>query len=723
MNLEGIKKLSSKDKEEITTLYLHQNGLKTIPKEVFELANLQTLYISENDIKEISDEIGNLSKLRYINVSENQLSSLPHAFTRLTNLKKLFINNNNFREFPEIVSLIPNLEILSLSSNKINKLPEQITGFKNLEELFLENCNISRLPKSFAFIPYLKTIGLKGNILTNVPIEIVHSGIPALRNYFSSIDEAKKTYKVYEAKLLIVGEGEVGKTCIMEKLMNVNKDVRSISYSTEGIDIRKWYVDTKKYKNFRVNIWDFGGQEIYHATHQFFLTKRSLYVLVWTARKDDNLTFDYWLNVIKLLSDDAPVIILLNKIDERIKMIDELAISEKFNNVVSFHKISALNGTGMDALTDIIKNEVEKLPHIGDTLPKAWVDIRGKLEKLDKNHISLTEYKNICKEFDLTENQAMYLSKYFHDLGVILHFQDNLILNDIVFLKPEWATNAVYKIIDTKQIQANYGRFKSSDLSTIWSSYDEDEYKYLIELMKKFELCFQIEQEIKKNEAITRKKTAKKTKPIEIHYIAPELLSETRPESFHKWEIKSKESERENHSVYFEYHYDFMPTGIITRLIVRLNDMRYKSNYWKNGLVIRKIEQYTAEITDASIISMPFERKIKIHIAGSEVSQVLAIIRREIEYIHKTMNNPTYRELIPCKCNICIKSSETSMFNYSDLKIQMDCGEDSIFCTKGRNRVKISLLLEGISKPKTATNNSNPKNVYINNSDVVFKDS
>jgi hypothetical protein len=26
---------------------------------------------------------------------------------------------------------------------------------------------------------------------------------------------------------------------------------------------------------FRVNIWDFGGQQIYHATHQFFLTKRS----------------------------------------------------------------------------------------------------------------------------------------------------------------------------------------------------------------------------------------------------------------------------------------------------------------------------------------------------------------------------------------------------------------------------------------------------------------
>ncbi|MEZ4645209.1 MAG: hypothetical protein R3E31_21165 [Chloroflexota bacterium] len=27
-------------------------------------------------------------------------------------------------------------------------------------------------------------------------------------------------------------------------------------------------------------MWDFGGQSVYHATHQFFLTKSSVYVLV-----------------------------------------------------------------------------------------------------------------------------------------------------------------------------------------------------------------------------------------------------------------------------------------------------------------------------------------------------------------------------------------------------------------------------------------------------------
>jgi GTPase SAR1 family protein len=40
-------------------------------------------------------------------------------------------------------------------------------------------------------------------------------------------------------------------------------------------------------KNFRVNIWDFGGQEIYHQTHQFFLTERSLYALVADTRTEN----------------------------------------------------------------------------------------------------------------------------------------------------------------------------------------------------------------------------------------------------------------------------------------------------------------------------------------------------------------------------------------------------------------------------------------------------
>ncbi len=51
-----------------------------------------------------------------------------------------------------------------------------------------------------------------------------------------------------------------------------------------------------------------------HATHQFFLSKRSLYLLVLDSRRETQV--DYWLKHIQTFGKNAPVIIVINKIDE-----------------------------------------------------------------------------------------------------------------------------------------------------------------------------------------------------------------------------------------------------------------------------------------------------------------------------------------------------------------------------------------------------------------------
>jgi len=94
----------------------------------------------------------------------------------------------------------------------------------------------------------------------------------------------------------------------------------------EGIDIQPWqqpctFPDGET-RDVKIHFWDFGGQEILHATHQFFLTKRSLYLFVWEARKEEEIqSFDYWLNAVKLLGAESPVIMVMNKSELRIKQI------------------------------------------------------------------------------------------------------------------------------------------------------------------------------------------------------------------------------------------------------------------------------------------------------------------------------------------------------------------------------------------------------------------
>jgi len=651
--------------------YLQENQLRSLPDEIGELRNLIRLYLGENQLRSLPANIGKLKNLTTLNLSGNQLSSLPAEIGQLKNLTRLYLAENQLTDISGLMGLTK-LKFLDLRRNRLSKLPREILDLgmeirwelKNKDGIFLED-----------------------NPFESPPIEIVKQGTEGVRNYFKSI-ETKEVSRVYEAKLLIVGEGGVGKTCLMKRLIDPDKPIDPNELTTEGIDINQWLIDTPKAKNFRVNFWDFGGQEIYHATHQFFLTKRSLYLFVWEARKDYDITsFDYWLNVVRLLSDSSPIICVLNKIDERIKSIDAKSLLSKFDNIVCFDEVSASKGTGVKDLADTIKKQISKLPHIGDLLPTVWLDIRRRLESLDKNFISYDEYKAICKEFGLGEEQAEHLSRYYHDLGVFLHFLDNPVLREIVFLKPEWATNAVYKVDDTKEIQKNHGKFQFYQLKKVWGDYPEDKYAHLLELMKKFELCFQI--------------------PRTQTYIVPELLKPSQPDF--QWNYAA--------NLRFEYRYDFMPSGIITRFIVRTHDIIKEEIHWKSGVILER------ENTQALIISERLNRKISIWVRGQKKKELLAIIRREIDYIHKTLNYPDVSEMIPCICTKCTPADQPHFYEYKTLCRFRRRGKTRIPCAITAEDVSIGELLGNYERQEhKGLSSIEIKEMHIRDSQVVFGD-
>ena len=59
-----------------------------------------------------------------------------------------------------------------------------------------------------------------------------------------------------------------------------HKDHKGENISTVGVDIGD-LVLTRGGKEVIFRTWDFGGQREYYATHQYFLSKRSLYLVVW----------------------------------------------------------------------------------------------------------------------------------------------------------------------------------------------------------------------------------------------------------------------------------------------------------------------------------------------------------------------------------------------------------------------------------------------------------
>jgi hypothetical protein len=328
---------------------------------------------------------------------------------------------------------------------------------------------------------------------------------------------------------------------------------------------------------FRANIWDFGGQEIYHATHQFFLTKRSLYALVVDTRQE-NTDLDHWLNIVSLLSDNSPVFLIKNEKQDRQCQVSDRDLQREFPNVEAVLRHQPGRQSRSRDVAVAIQQRITRLPHVGTPLPKLWVRVRAALENYadSRNTLTLGEYHDLCRTNQLTDPARIAtLSRYLHDLGVILHFHDDPILKHTVILKPEWGTDAVYKALDTAEVRANCGRFTRAHLDTIWAESDtaalRDE---LLQLMMRFKLCYEIPGRPQ-------------------HYIAPQLLEPNAPD--YDWD--------DSHNLILRYRYDFMPKGILTRLIVELHEfIEAQTLVWKTGVVFTN-GSARAEVTEHCIPS------------------------------------------------------------------------------------------------------------------------
>ncbi|HAN19571.1 MAG: hypothetical protein A2X13_14995 [Bacteroidetes bacterium GWC2_33_15] len=685
----------------IEYLFLNSNNITEIPPSINRLQNLKVLDLGNNQIKSLPVELFELEKLETIYLSNNFIETIPKNIENLKRLKFLYLDNNLIEELPSEFGRLKSLEHLYICNNKLNSLPLNFGNLTNIKTLFILNNNIKLLPTELGNAKGLSFILYEGNNISNIPLEIFSKGSKAIITYLKELSTDEKV-QLFEAKLLTVGEGAVGKTCLLKKLKDFEYKIDENQVSTEGIDIDSMTLISNNSTEIKLNLWDFGGQEIYHSTHQFFLTRRSIYIFVWEARRDDlNVQFDYWLNVISLLGKDSPILIVCNKSDERYKNIDEATLKTTFKNIKGFHKVSAKTGEGVKELIKAITNEIEKLDHIGDYLPKKWIDIRKYLEKENYNYLSISHYIQICEKNGLNKSSALFLSEYYHDLGVFLHFKEHDILKDLIFVNPDWATEAVYKLIDTKFIQENYGIFSSADLSKVWQEYKEEHYKYFIELMKKFEIIFGIGDN---------------------KYVVPELLSVNSP--FSKSSFNGYKR--------FVIEYPFMPSGIVTRLMVKLQHLVNTRKIWKDGFELQKTvtekipnqkygeEKYRViEETKGIVISQPFERKITIYLNGDNVNHLLNIIIHEIDKIHISLNNPTNDLKIPCICKECSKSSNPSLFSYSQIINFQKKGKGVITCNISAIEVDIPKLL-GLYSKNSIQFNSETQNITIINNETNY---
>jgi signal recognition particle receptor subunit beta len=177
-------------------------------------------------------------------------------------------------------------------------------------------------------------------------------------------------------------------------------------------------------------------------------------------------------------------------------------------------------------------------------------------------------------------------------------------------------------------------------------------------------------------------------------FIAPLLLSDVAPDTANKWERKG--------TLCFRYRYKFMPVGIITRIIVRLNDLIVvragEDQVWKSGVILGKDGCTALVKTDISHEGLNI---IDISIQGDRLSakDILALIRGTIDAIHKqSFKDMDVELLVPCICDVCQEAEKPYLFELSRLKDHINANLFEIRCEKKGSfkLVSIEQLLGGI---------------------------
>jgi len=471
----------------------------------------------------------------------------------------------DLEEFPELLEC-KHLKTLILNENQITDIIflENLTG---LQELDLRNNQIRKIPISIFQLNMKinmnsnggKGFCLYGNPIELPPLEIIKQGKQSVLDWLEATSE-----KLNEIKIILIGEPKAGKTSLLKRLKDNSFNENEVQ--TDGINIEEiafgQFVTFKQQKSLHKitgHFWDFGGQEIMNAIHQFFLTKRSIYVLVLDARKDfDNTTqIRHWTKRVRATGGDSPIIVLANQIDVNpsFGFENERELREEFPQIKCFIKVSCKTNENIELFKDKLAELIPTAELFKTEIDGRWITIKNKLQKETKQKYYLNEsrFLKICNEVRLTEKQEQKnVINFLHDLGLVLHF-DDLNLSEYYILNPYWITYGAYQILTSKYAGYEKGIVSMDKLEYIVNeeedkkesyqpanykkiSYSTNERRFLIDILHQFKLCFFV--------------------PNGSQFIIPDLLDTAEPLNITN---PIRQSEK---SIQFVYKYDYViPTN------------------------------------------------------------------------------------------------------------------------------------------------------------------
>ncbi|WP_406734309.1 COR domain-containing protein [Vibrio scophthalmi] len=569
---------------------------------------IQNLNVRGVDIIDDSDRKSSYPSLKNLMNANSETSNI-NFITKIPNIELLHVYNCNIENIEALVEL-KNLNNINLTNNKIIGIPPELS----------KKFTITAKPNRDRG----NNLAIGNNPLISPPIEIVERGESAVRPYFDSM--IGEMEELNEAKIIFLGNGEVGKTSLMKALSGQDFDAEEAT--THGINICKYNVPINEQRSIDAAIWDFGGQQIMHATHQLFLSRRCVYVLVINDRRDDlqqEQKIEYWLQQVQTFGTDSKVIIIRNKSDMfSLNNVPEGKLKAKFSNLIAIESVSCKTGDNIDRVRNLLNDQVRQLPMRKVCLAKNWIKIKQEIKDLSykKDHLPLSTYTEICIKNEVTDGEAQKtLRQLLHDLSVIIAFEELSDFN-MGILNPHWITDGIYTIINSDALEGNRGYIKISEVQAELDRVHPDKYtnkaRFIIESMMHFELCHSI--------GSSKSNT----------YLVPNLLPN---------EVRDRNLTRGDNTMRFVFKYDnLLPPSLFPKLLVRMNSQISADKRWRTGAIMTDVDLDVQARVEVDSVA----KEINIIVTGTQTRAFFSIIRHNI----RNLNNPSVealgvRELVP----------------------------------------------------------------------------
>ncbi len=667
-------------------LEIRDNQLVNLPAEIEQLKALVELKLNNNRLVDLPLRFGNLKNLKELGIGGNCFNYLPAQIFHLNNLTSLWAFNLSLTTLPKEIELLRNLKRLHIQDNKLTKLPLELCKLTKLISLTLGNNQLTVLPPEVGYLTELKEfpygspgLELTGNPLTSPQPEIVDQGTKAIVTYCRQL--LKGSERKWVSKLLIVGEGGVGKTSLLRALNGQPFDKQEST--TRGIAIGSLSLShpSEADVTMQLNTWDFGGQEIYHATHQFFLTNRSLFLLAWNARLGwEQGKLIYWLKTIRANAPDSPILLVATHIDERDADLPLSDLQQQFPEIIGQWEISNQAGTGIEALRQAITNAAAQLPLMGERWPTTWLNFANALRNSQMRHTTPQKFWGVMNKHKVAPTSQRVLATWLHELGEILFFQDNDELNDLVIFKPQWVTEHISKVLEAEEVTQRNGIFTRACMEQLWRDLDAPMRDHFLRLMERFDLSYR---------TLENK---------DISLIVERLPFEP-PNYESLWQ--SKQQEPNCKEIIMKFQLSEVLPGIPTWFIARqhrftIEEGERRGIHWRTGVLFQDREQTHLALAKIGRDDKTNAEYLQLTVRGAMPHSFFDLLKEGIELTLRRYPGLQITRLIPCpdpNHENCLHE-----FDYANLvkRLEREQPKESIECPSCLENISVTKLLFGL---------------------------